>query len=440
MKTVILTSGLGFGHTRAGQAIAMALRDRRAAAEVETIDFWSLMSLKVSMAVKEVYLEWVFRDPGAYEELYQLTEKDWQEHFRRGCLPPPLDRVAAQVVETRFPEARGPLPLGRGVSLDETLVVALLRRFQSPNRRAGRLLGWGLALAIRSLLMTRLLNKLQALAPDAIVATQMLPATLLSYIRDNGELTETPSFGVLTDYGVHDFWARCGLDYLCVPHRDLAGELERKQTASQVVVTGMPLIPAFGSPLSPAEARLILGLAPDRPTILVTGGAYAIGVEQTLEELLAADPGWQIVATPIGRPGTAGVGELLVAHGDGLRRLDWSGEMAPLVSAADLVAGKPGGLTVSEAMACGRPFVATCSLAGQEGYNVRFLERHGAGIQVPPEKLVATLRGLLSDGDRLARMAAAAREVGARDGARRIAALIEERAGVAEPAAQWAAP
>ena len=441
MKTAILTSGLGFGHTRAGQAIALALRARQATAEVEMIDFWSLMSPKVSAAVKEAYLELVSTAPDAYQELYQLTEQDWQEHFRRGCLPPPLDRLAARVVETRFPEARAPLPVGRGVSLDETLVVSLLRRFQQPSRRAGRLLGWGLALAVRSLLMTRLLNKLHAMAPDAVVATQMLPATLLSYIRDNGELTDTPAVGVLTDYGVHDFWARSGLDFLCVAHCDLARELEHKETASRVLVTGMPLIPEFASPPAPAAARRSLGLAVDRPTILVTGGGYAIGVEKTLRELLAVDPSWQIVATTGGRrQGAAGVGELIVAQRKRLRRVDWSGEMATLVSAADLVAGKPGGLTLSEAMACGRPFVATCSLAGQEGFNVRFLERHGVGLQVVPEELVPTLRDLLSDGDRLADMAAAARQVGSRDGAQRIAGLIEGRAGGADPAARWAVP
>ncbi len=114
--------------------------------------------------------------------------------------------------------------------------------------------------------------------------------------------------------------------------------------------------------------------------------------------------------------------------------------MAPLVSAADIVAGKPGGLTMSEAMACGRPFVATCSLAGQEGYNVRFLERHGFGVQVAPESLIATLREVLSDDDRLARMGAAARRQAGRDGADRIAALIEQRAGGAEKAARWALP
>ena len=54
-----------------------------------------------------------------------------------------------------------------------TLLIALLRQFVSPRRGARRLLGWGLALGLRSLLMTRLLNKLQTLAPDAVVATQM---------------------------------------------------------------------------------------------------------------------------------------------------------------------------------------------------------------------------------------------------------------------------
>ena len=114
MKTVILTSGLGYGHTRAGEAIATSLGGRLGAAEVATIDFWSLMSPRVSAAVKEAYLELVFTAPGAYEKLYQLTEKDWQEHFRAGHLPPSVDRVAARAVETRFPEARGRLPRSAG--------------------------------------------------------------------------------------------------------------------------------------------------------------------------------------------------------------------------------------------------------------------------------------------------------------------------------------
>ena len=200
-------------------------------------------------------------------------------------------------------------------------------------------------------------------------------------------------------------------------------------------------MPGFADLPSPTEGRLALGLEADRPTILVTGGGYAIGVDETLKGLLAADPSWQIIATTgVRQVDTGGVGELAVGHDNQLRRVVWPGEMASLVSAADVVAGKPGGLTMSEAMACGRPLLATCSLAGQEGYNVRFLERHGFGIRVEPERLTATLREVLADADRMARMSAAARRHGVRDGAQRIAMLIEERASGANRGAGWAVP
>jgi UDP-N-acetylglucosamine:LPS N-acetylglucosamine transferase len=442
MKTVILTSGLGYGHTRAGEAVAAALRARHSGAEVETIDFWTLMAPKVSAAVKEAYLELVSQAPAAYEQLYQRTEKDWQERFRSGRLPPPLDRLAARTVEKHFPEAHGRLALRRGTSLDETLFVALLRRFLSPRQRVtGRLVGWGIALGLRSLLMARLLNRLQTLAPDAVVATQMLPATLLSYIRDNGELVDLPSYGVLTDYGVHDFWARSGLDCLCVAHEELAAELRKKGTGSAVEVTGMPLMPEFQQPVEPEAARQSLGLAVDRPTILVTGGAYGIGVRETLEELLVTGPDWQIVATtggsePIG-PHLAG---LAARHRGRLLLLDWCRNMAPLVSAADLVVGKPGGLTISEALACGRPFLAVCSLAGQESHNVRFLVRRGVGLEVGGAGLAETVRRILADAEELRRMGAAALAEGRRDGAERIARLIEARLDGARPSSRWAVP
>ncbi len=440
MKAVIVTSRLGYGHTRAGEAVAAALGRLDGGAEVEMLDFWSLMAPKVSAALKATYLRLVSEDPEAYERLYQITELEWQECFRSGRLPPPLDELARDLVAGQFPEAGSRLPLGGVETLDETLFVALLRRFLAERQRApGRVIGWGLALGLRALLMARLLHRLEASAPDALIATQMLPATLLSYIRDNGELVEVPSFGVLTDYGVHDFWARSGLDWLCVPHPDLAEVLaEREAVGSRVVTTGMPLMPEFAEPPEPAAARRALGLAAGRPTLLVTGGAYGIGVRETLERLLAADPGWQIVATTGG--GDERLDRLAGDHSGRLLMLDWCQDMARVMRAADLVVGKPGGLTVSEAMACGRPFFAACSLAGQEGHNVRFLERHGAGRLVESERLVDTLQGVLADGERLARMQRRALAAGRRDGAARIARLVAEVRDAGRPAARRAAP
>jgi processive 1,2-diacylglycerol beta-glucosyltransferase len=94
---------------------------------------------------------------------------------------------------------------------------------------------------------------------------------------------------------------------------------------------------------------------------------------------------------------------------------------------------------VAEALACGRPFFATCSLGGQEGFNLRFLERHRVGSAVPLEHLFDALCSLLSSQQELARMQARAWRLGCRDGADRIAAMaaahaIEQR----RMSARWA--
>jgi processive 1,2-diacylglycerol beta-glucosyltransferase len=98
--------------------------------------------------------------------------------------------------------------------------------------------------------------------------------------------------------------------------------------------------------------------------------------------------------------------------------------MPLLLRAADIVIGKPGGLSVSEALACGRPFLAICSLGGQESYNVAYLERHGVGSRIDMHDLPRAVKQWLSDPQRLASAQARAWSIGCRHGAELIADLV----------------
>lgn len=100
--------------------------------------------------------------------------------------------------------------------------------------------------------------------------------------------------------------------------------------------------------------------------------------------------------------------------------------MATLLRAADVVVGKPGGLTVSESLACGRPFFATCSLGGQEGHNVDFLEKHGAGKRIEIADLPRTLHELFADEHQLKTMKKCAEKQGHRYAARNVLTEIED--------------
>jgi processive 1,2-diacylglycerol beta-glucosyltransferase len=91
--------------------------------------------------------------------------------------------------------------------------------------------------------------------------------------------------------------------------------------------------------------------------------------------------------------------------------------MDEYMAAADLLVGKPGGLTTAEALARGLPMVIVHPIPGQEERNADHLLEAGAAIRgnnIPA--LAWKLDALLDDAERLAAMRAAARRL-ARPGA-----------------------
>jgi processive 1,2-diacylglycerol beta-glucosyltransferase len=121
----------------------------------------------------------------------------------------------------------------------------------------------------------------------------------------------------------------------------------------------------------------------------------------------------------------AALAPLVTRHPGRLQVWGWTDRMPLFLRAADIVIGKLGGLTVAEALACSRPLLAARSLRGQEGFNQRFLEQHGVGWLVADDELLARVQWLLTDACRLARVQHRAGMLGRRDGAARVAELVE---------------
>ena len=86
-RVLLLTSGLGYGHVRAAQAVEAALLQR--AVDVRTLDLWSLMNPGAASIVHQTYLRLVQEYPDLYERLYQLDERTWRQILESESGPPP---------------------------------------------------------------------------------------------------------------------------------------------------------------------------------------------------------------------------------------------------------------------------------------------------------------------------------------------------------------
>lgn len=432
MKALFLVSSPGKGHARCAEAIDAALKSREPALESAFLDTHDIIDARVSAAITNGYLRMIAERPALYQRLYDMDRGLYRQ--LSGELPADADIAEFLAEEQRrsFPELAG---RSRLVAAHRNLDTALLNTLVNGVRESRRsprnhLVMKGLLRLIYRMLARRLEEAVRSRGPDVLIATQMYPAALLRHAIESGDLRQS-LIGVITDYGVHGVWVQPTIGRYCVPHASTAQMLgDRGVSGDRVHVTGMPMMPVFADPPAQAEARRRLALD-DRPTVLITGGGYGIGTLDAVRRVMGqAPPASRIlVSAPTATPGYDELRELAALIPESLALYPWTDDMAVLMAAADVVVGKPGGLTVSEALACGRPFIATRSLGGQEAHNVRFLERYGVGRQVSPEGLAPCLRELFEKPARLRAWQERVAATGLRHGATSVAKLIERCVG-----------
>jgi processive 1,2-diacylglycerol beta-glucosyltransferase len=116
--------------------------------------------------------------------------------------------------------------------------------------------------------------------------------------------------------------------------------------------------------------------------VLVMGGGSGVGPIATLTEQLAALPQRPIVVALCGNNDRllAELTELPAAITGDIRPIGFTREVDVWMEASDVLVGKAGGLTCSEALVKGVPMVVFRPTPGQEVRNALYLESGGAAI------------------------------------------------------------
>jgi len=269
-----------------------------------------------------------------------------------------------------------------------------------------------------------LLKQVRQHAPQAILCTHFLPAELLLRERRQGRVN-CPIWLQVTDYDLHNMWLVPEMAGYFAATDEVAYRMRaRGLPADRLHVTGIPVMPAFSRPDDPALAREAcvrqLGLDPARRTVLVVSGGAGVGDIATMAAGLLALPGdFQLIAVA-GRNEEAklALDTLAPAHPGRLCAIGFTNEMHQLMAAADLVVTKPGGLTISECMALGKPMLLVSPIPGQEEHNAAYLLEQGAAwLADDTIGLAYKLQQLIADPARLATMASRSRALGRPDAA-----------------------
>ncbi len=348
-RILVLSASVGAGHLRAAEAVTLALRELAPDASVENLDVLNFTNATFRRLYSRLYLDLVNRAPYLLGHFYDL-----------------LDRVP------------------------------------SPEQKRDRF-----RLLVEKLNLRRLLGILRGGNWDIVVNTHFLPAELIASLRRQGEFG-LPQFTATTDFETHRLWVNQPCDHYFTATEEGAVNLQHWGVpAADITVSGIPIHPAFSRRKARAECLSAHGLVGDRPVVLQLAGGFGVGpVERLFQSLLAARRPLELVVVA-GRNEElqSRLRQIAVPERHRAKVLGYTTAMDELMTAADLVVSKPGGLTTSETLACGAAMVVVNPIPGQESRNSDFLLENGAAVKINNlSTLTYKLGWLLSDPAHLARL------------------------------------
>lgn len=239
--------------------------------------------------------------------------------------------------------------------------------------------------------LPRLINRYE---PDVIVHTHFLAPEILSTRLMPNLLTlnraePIPQYVVITDFFAHSLWLQPNIDKYFVASEEVAVHLKHLGVdEKRVQVSGIPIDPRFSKLEPKPVAKAKLGLSENKDLLLF----MASGLDMKTIKPLLSD--LRNVRWPLHVIIVCGRSQELKAQIEGLvdmshdllsfEILGFSQDIPELMAAADLMLGKPGGLTSSEVLAAHLSLAIVQPYPLQEEANTSFLLENGVAFRIEP--------------------------------------------------------
>lgn len=344
-RVLILSASAGTGHVRAADALAKSFAGQPCVEAVEHLDALNYTNKLFHDFYSKLYLNLVKAAPEVLGWAYKASDEPWKTDAMRLR----LDRLQSQKL------------------------VRFIRKFR----------------------------------PDIVICTHFMPTGIIAHLIEKGVIQTHLSI-VVTDMDMHAMWlSRTFHRYFVALDETKAHLMALGLPEDRVTVSGIPVAPVFAEPVNRAELRVRLGLAQERFTLLFSAGAYGVSpAEFVVAKLMQMRHRIQTVVICGKNAELQARVQSLVGEGNpDFKILGYTQQMHDLMKVSDLYLGKPGGLTSSEALACGLPMAILSPIPGQEERNSDHLLEEGVAIKCNEMTTIAfKLDRLLDNPERLATM------------------------------------
>lgn len=324
MRVLILSTSIGTGHVRAAQAIEAAFKSQYSDVLVRHEDSLSFANAAFRKVYQQTYIDLVANAPDLLGLAYEYADRDWDKlHY---------------------------------------------------------------GMAFERLNIGKLSRLLKEFKPDAIVCTHSLPADMVSWLLCRKEISCHHAV-VITDFDLHAVWLCHHYSRYYVAIDETKEHLvELGFERGRVVASGIPIDPIFAQTKDQRQMRINHNLVPELLTVLVSAGGLGMGpIDQILQQLEKLhQPANIVVACGANSELLEKVRCAAEKHADSqhlVRAVGFTTEMDEYMAASDLIIGKPGGLTSSEALAKGLVSVIVRPIPGQEERNADHLVEEGVAIR-----------------------------------------------------------
>ncbi len=322
MKILILSAATGGGHLRASHAIEDYILRNSAGNNVTVVDALKSINTVLDKTVCDGYHFLATKTPKIFGQLYKKTN-------------------------------------------EESVLSSLVTRFSN----------------VFSLKLMPVLEEQKA---DVIISTHPFATEMISYLKGKG-LVKAPLICLMTDYGPHRAWIAPNVDAYIVSTEDMIPEMkEMGVDENKIYPFGIPVGDVFFNSGDKPSLLKKFGMDTDKPTILIMAGSFGVtNIMKIYKRLVQVPTAFQIIViTGKNKKLFEAFTPVIEDSPKKTKLVFFTNEVENYMHASDLIITKPGGLTVSEALACNIPLAVFDAIPGQEEDNANFLLSHKMAVRL----------------------------------------------------------